>query len=63
MFKFNPTVQNLVYQKTTRSIRYTHIFFLIFSLRFGALSGNGTPGVELSFNWWMLKLLKAKRKG
>ena len=28
MFKFNPTVQNLVYQKTTRSIRYTHILFL-----------------------------------
>ena len=28
MFKFNPTVQNLVYQKTTRSIRYSHIFFL-----------------------------------
>lgn len=31
MFKFNPTVQNLVYQKTTRSIRYTHIFFFKFS--------------------------------
>ena len=48
MFKFNPTVQNLVYQKTTRSIPYTHIFlFFILSQRFGALSGNGTPAVEL----------------